>query len=183
MNEITFITGNPSKAEQLSRHLDFPIRHLKLDIPEIQSLDLLEVVEFKAKEAYKQIQSTVLIEDTSLVFNALGKLPGPLIKWFLTELGNDGLPKLLSGYEDRSSIATACFGLYDGKELKIFEGKTEGTIAMAPSGEGGFGWDPIFTPKGKEKTWAEADMKEQDETSMRKIALQKLQVYLNNKNI
>ena len=127
MKDLTFITGNISKAEQLSRHLAHPVKHIKLDIPEIQSLDLHEVVEFKAKEAYKQINSTVLVEDTSLTFNALAKLPGPLIKWFLTELGNDGLCKILNSYTDRSAVAHVCFGLYDGKELKIFEGKKNGT--------------------------------------------------------
>lgn len=90
MKEITFITGNPSKAEQLGRHLGHPVKHLKLDIPEIQSLDLREVTRHKVEEAFRQINSPVLVEDTSLTFNSLGKLPGPLIKWFLTELGNEG---------------------------------------------------------------------------------------------
>lgn len=180
MKNLTFITGNPSKAEQLSRHLQHPISHLKLDIPEIQSLDLREVVEYKAKEAYRQIQSPVLVEDTSFVFKALGQLPGPLIRWFLTELNNEGLCRLLNSYEDRSAIARSCFGLYDGKELKIFEGEMNGTIAMTPRGEKGFGWDPVFIPEGESKTWAEIDTEEQDKTSMRKIALRKLEDYLKN---
>lgn len=106
---IIFITGNPAKAKQLARHLEYPVEHKKIDIPEIQSLDLKEIAEHKAQEAYKQIQVPVLVEDTSLVFHALGKLPGPLIKWFLEELDNEGLCRLLDGCKDRSVQAKVCF--------------------------------------------------------------------------
>ena len=176
--QITFITGNPAKAEQLGRHLEYPVTHKKLDLPEIQSLDLHEVIEHKAKEAFKEVGSTVLVEDVALTFTALGRLPGPLIKWFLTELDNEGLCSLLNGYDDRSALAQVCIGLYDGTELHIFEGSRIGTIAPVPKGERGFGWDPIFIPEGHEKTWGEMDIEEQKETSMRRIALKKLESFL-----
>ena len=181
--ELTFITGNAAKAEQLGRHLNHPVAHKKIDLPEIQSLDLREVVEHKAKEAYGHTNSPVLVEDTSLVFTALGRLPGPLIKWFLTELDNDGLCKILNNYEDRSCVAEVCFGLYDGHELKTFEGQARGTIAPTPRGEKGFGWDPVFVPEGHEKTWGEMDPEEQKETSMRRIALKKLEAHLRGMNL
>lgn len=175
---ITFITGNAAKAEQLGRHLAYPVSHQNLDLVEIQSLDLHEIIEHKTKEAYKQVGGIVLVEDTSLTFNALGRLPGPLIKWFLTELDNTGLCKLLDAYDDRSAVAEVCFGLYDGKELRMFEGAARGSIAPTPRGEKGFGWDPIFIPEGHQKTWGEMDHEEQKETSMRRIALQKLESVL-----
>ncbi len=178
MRELTFITGNAAKAEQLGRHLDHPVTHRKLELIEIQSLDLREIIEHKTKEAYDQVGGTVLVEDTSLTFTALGRLPGPLVKWFLMELDNTGLCKLLGDNKDRSAIAEVCFGLYDGAELKIFEGRARGTIAPAPRGERGFGWDPIFIPEGHEKTWGEMTPDEQSATSMRRIALKKLEVYL-----
>jgi len=178
MKKLTFITGNAAKAEQLGRHLDFPVLHKKLDLVEIQSLDLPEIVEHKAKEAFAQIGSPVLIEDTSLTFNALGKLPGPLIKWFLTELDNEGLCKILDGYKDRSARAEVLFGFFDGKELQTFYGSAPGSIAEKPRGERGFGWDPIFIPDGSIKTWGEMTIEEQRETSMRRIALKKLEQVL-----
>lgn len=178
MVSLTFITGNAAKAEQLGRHLDHPVAHKKLDLPEIQSLDLREIIEHKAKEAYKQIGGVVLVEDTSLTFKALGRLPGPLIKWFLTELDNAGLCKLLDGYTDREALAECVFGLYDGDKLHMFDGSALGSIAAAPRGERGFGWDPVFIPQGHTKTWGEMDIEEQKETSMRRIALLKLGAYL-----
>lgn len=176
---ITFITSNPSKAEQLSRHLSHPVSHQKINLQEIQSLDLREVTEHKAIEAYKHIQSSVLVEDTSLIFNALGKLPGPLIKWFRIELNAERLCKMLNGYDDRTALAQVCFGLYDGKKLEIFDGQMKGAIAKAPRGEEGFGWDSIFIPEGYQKTWGEMSIEEQKETSMRRIALKKLESFLN----
>lgn len=178
MKKITFITGNAAKAEQLERHLNYPVNHLKLDLLELQSLNLEEVVEHKAREAFKQIHLPVLVEDTSLTFNALGRLPGPLIKWFLTEIENNGLCKLLDGYSDRSALARVVFGYYDGKKLSMFDGEMKGIIAEKPRGEDGFGWDPIFIPKGWSKTWGEMTKEEQAKTSMRKIALHKLEKFL-----
>lgn len=183
MTQITFITGNAAKAEQVGRHLDHPLAHQKLDLDEIQSLNLEEIITHKAKEAFRQIKSPVLVEDTSLVFNALGELPGPLIKWFLTELDNHGLCKLLDGYGDRTAVAEVCFGFYDGKNLKTFNGKMEGTISKEPRGEKGFGWDPIFIPRDCIKTWGEMDIDEQKDTSMRRIALKKLETYLKSNDI
>ncbi len=183
VSNLTFITGNLSKAEELAYHLDFPVKHRSIDLYEIQSLDLKEIVQYKAKEAYKQAQSPVLVEDVSLTFHALGKLPGPLIKWFLIGLDNDGLCKLLNGYADRSATAQVMFGLYDGEKLHVFEGSISGTIVGIPRGERGFGWDSIFIPEGYAQTWGEMSLEEQSDTSMRRVALKKLEEFLKDESL
>lgn len=184
MKKITFITGNKAKAELLAKHLKIKVDHKKLDIDEIQSLDLDEVVTKKAKAAYAIIKSPVLVEDVSLVYNALGRLPGPLIKWFLEELDNAGLCRLINHYKkDRSAIARVAFCYFDGNELKVFNAQIKGSIAAHPRGEKGFGWDPIFIPEGFNQTWAEMDEKDAGASSMRKVALEKFEKYLNNRQI
>ena len=55
MQSITFITGNQKKADYLARYLGFPIEHQKIDLDEIQSLDLREIVEHKVKQAYEKV--------------------------------------------------------------------------------------------------------------------------------
>ena len=154
MKQLTFITGNADKATWTQRYLKQPLSHHKLDLPEIQSLDAHEVVEYKVKEAYKILHQPVLVEDTSLVFNTLGKLPGTLIKWFISELGNEGLCKLINT-DDRTAVATVLFGYYDGNKVLFGEGNINGTITKSPRGTNGFGWDPIFIPDGQTKTHAE----------------------------
>ena len=75
MQSITFITGNQKKADYLAKYLGFPIEHEKLDLDEIQSLDLREITEHKAKQAYEEMKKPVLVEDVTLEFSALGRLP------------------------------------------------------------------------------------------------------------
>jgi non-canonical purine NTP pyrophosphatase (RdgB/HAM1 family) len=183
--ELTFITGNSAKAKYLAEYFHLPIAHKKLDVPEIQSLDLREVVEAKAKSAYAILGSPVLVEDVSVTFTALKRLPGPLIKWFLETLGNDGLCKLLDGYDDRSAVAEVMFGFCDGEdsgEVHIFHGRVEGHISANPRGETKFGWDPVFIPSGQsEETWAEMSGDEKHATSMRKPALEQLAIFLNSR--
>lgn len=179
VESITFITGNQAKVEWLQRHIKTPVSHQKLDIPEIQSLELEEVVRNKAEEAFKQLQSPLLVEDTSLKFNTLGKLPGPLVKWFLEELGTDGICKLLNSYDDRNAVAEVMYGLHTGDEVVLFDSSMNGTIADSPRGTNGFGWDSTFIPEGSEKTWGEMSTEEQNNTSMRKGAIDKLNDYLN----
>src|SRR5258706_4968780 len=127
--QITFITGNVRKAEELASYLNYPILHKKVDLIEIQSLNIYDIVKHKVTEAYNQIKSPVLVEDTSLIFPSLGKLPGPLIKWFSQELGNEGLCHMLNSYGDRSVVAQVVFGYFDGKDIKHFEGSMDGKIA------------------------------------------------------
>lgn len=178
---LYFITGNAGKAKYLSDYFDFPVKHKKLDLPEIQSLDLAEIVADKAKRAYEIIRKPVLVEDVSLVFSALDKLPGPLIKWFYETLGNDGLCDLLNRYEDKRAKAKVSFGLCVDGQVKIFSGLCEGYINDKPKGKAGFGWDPIFIPNGFTKTWAEMSADEKHQTSMRRIALDKLKDFLDSK--
>lgn len=179
-SSITFITGNVGKLAQVQRYLSYPITHQKLDLTEIQSLDPIAIVKHKAEEAYKHIGTPILIEDTSLTFLAMGKLPGTFIKWFLEELGKEGLCALLDGYNNRAATAKVLFCLYDGKEFQLFEGKINGSIATEPRGNQDFGWGPIFIPDGYTKTWGEMNVEEQNPTAVRRIALEKLNQYLNN---
>lgn len=176
MTKLIFITGNAGKAKYLSDYFHVPVEHKKLDLPEIQSLELKEIVEDKARRAYEIVKSPVLVEDVSLVFTELKALPGPLIKWFLETLGNDGLCNLVG--KNRAARAEVMFALCDERGIHTFSGSMEGTISESPRGDAGFGWDPIFIPKGENKTWAEMSDDEKHTTSMRKIALEKMLEFL-----
>lgn len=176
--KLTFITGNPGKAKYLSTYFHLPVEQMMLDLVEIQSLNLNEIVEDKARRAYEMIKSPVLVEDVSLVFYALNTLPGPLIKWFLDSLGNDGLCRLLNGFDDRRAFAQVAYALCDENGVHIFTGSLEGTIAEQPRGTLSFGWSPIFIPKGYTKNLAELTDDERQEISMRKEALEKLSQFL-----
>jgi inosine triphosphate pyrophosphatase len=86
MQAIIFITGNQKKADYLGKYLGFPIQHIKVDLDELQSLDLREIVEHKVRQAYAKVGKPVLVDDVSLEFCALGRLPGTFIRFFLEEM-------------------------------------------------------------------------------------------------
>lgn len=125
-----------------------------------------------------QVNGPVIVEDTCLCFNALGGMPGPYIKWFLSALGPDGLPRLLADFDDKTANAVCMFGYADSQdEINVFEGKTAGRI-VPPRGPRDFGWDPIFQPDGFSQTYAEMDKNEKNKISHRFRALDKLKDYL-----
>lgn len=190
IKDLTFITGNPEKAEFAARFLNHPIRHHKLHLNEMQAGTVEEVVANKAKEAFEQLQTPILVEDASLVFLALGRMPGPFIKWFFEdpEYTKDqnliNLCRMLDGLGNRQARAEVCFGLYDGKNLKTFNAFKNGSIADYPRGDKGMGWDPIFIPGGSQLTWGEMDFSRMPEEelvrwSLRVPLFRKLEEYLN----
>lgn len=175
---LTFITGNANKAAYIGHVLGQLVAHQKVDLDEIQSLDSRVIVEHKARQAYGIIKTPVLVEDISLEFHAFGRLPGPFIKWFLDEIGNERLCRMLSDSHDRAATARVCYGLFDGNKLHFFENSMGGHIAEAPHGSNGFGWDQIFIKSGMQETRAELDEATEKATSMRKAPLAELRHFL-----
>ena len=178
--DLVFITGNQHKADYLAKWLGLPVEHRKVDLDEIQSLDSHEVVEHKARRAYEIVKQPVLVEDVSLTFTALGRLPGTFIKWFLEELGLDGLCKLAAGLEHQGAVCSIVYALFDGETIEYFEARQSGTIAPEPRGDGGFGWNAIFVPEGSTITYGEMDEATFKEWNIRAHAIEKLRDFLTN---
>jgi len=177
MEAVTLVTGNAGKVREVRRYLGEAVEHVDLDLPEIQSLDPREIVEEKAWHAFRELGRPVLVEDVSLVFRALGGLPGPFIKWFESELGHEGLCRLVDG-KDRACVATVTYGYCDGDEVIFAEGEMRGTVAEHPRGDMSFGWGNIFLPEGEMRTYAELSEEDQTPVSMRREALEKLKSFL-----
>ncbi len=179
MKDITFITGNQSKADYLQRLLGVEVAHIKIDLDEIQSLDLKEIVEHKVKQAYEIIKAPVIVEDVSLEFNALNGLPGPFIKFFVEDVGLKETCRILDSFTDKSAVARCVFGFYDGDKLELFEGMLDGQIAKDPVGSNGYGWDQIFIPSGYDgKTRAQLSHLQNDETYQIIKPFEKLRQFL-----
>lgn len=176
--DLVFITGNQHKADFLAKWLGYPVEHHKLDLDELQSLDLCEIVEHKARQAYDILKRPVLVEDASLSFAAMGRLPGPFIKWFIEELGVEGLHKLALSLPSQEAHGRVCYALCDGTGVKIFEGEMHGRISPEIRGAGGFGFDPIFINDGYDITRGEMDEATHAKTSYRTEAMGKLKRYL-----
>lgn len=159
-----FITGNSHKADYLSRQLGIHIPHRKLDLDEIQSTDLHQIVAHKLRQAYAAIGAPVLVEDVSLGFNALGGLPGPYIKWFVENAGDEACCRMLDGFTDRGAIIRCTFGYFNGNEMVFFDSELPGTISDQPRGSSGFGFDRFFMNEGYTITRAEMSQEENERT-------------------
>ena len=172
LNKIYFITGNEGKAKYLADFLGIDVERRKIDLDEIQSMNLKEIVKKKVREAYKIVQEPVIVEDVSLEFEALGGLPGPFIKFFVDNMKLEDVCELLGESKSRKATARCVFGYFDGKNEKYFEGSLVGEIAKKPKGKNGYGWDQIFIPKGYGgRTRAELSVKEDKETYLKMKSL------------
>ena len=174
---LTFITGNQNKADYLEKLLGLPLNHQKIDLSEIQSLDLEEIVRHKASSAFEIVKTPVLVEDVGLEFTALGRLPGPFIKWFIDDLGLEGLCRLLDG-KDRGCVARCVFGYFDGKTEAYFAGECYGSVPKEPAIGHGFGWDPIFIPNGHDVTRGELSRAEEEAVYLKIKPIEAVRLFL-----
>ncbi|MFT5359690.1 MAG: inosine triphosphate pyrophosphatase, partial [Candidatus Paceibacteria bacterium] len=157
------------------------LTQLSVDLPEIQETDAKKVIEAKIKEAFKHKKGSFIVEDTSLYFDALNGLPGPLIKWFMDKIGNDGLFNLADKLGNTKAEAKTMIGYAENiEDIIYFEGSISGSI-VPPTGDTDFGWDPIFRPDGLQKNFAEISLEEKNSISMRKIAFSKLKDFLESR--
>lgn len=177
-----FITGNQNKVNYMAEVIGIDLPHQNIELDEIQSADPIKVIEHKVKQAYELLQKPVLVEDTSLSFNALEGLPGPFIKFFVdAENGLENMCKMLNGFEDRSAYGSVIYGYYDGNDAKFFQGRLDGTIATAPRGKGGYGWDQVFEPVGYGgRTRAELNSEEDKESYTRLRDINGLKLFLSS---
>lgn len=177
-----FITGNLNKVDYMTRVIGIELSHQNIELDEIQSVNPIDVIEHKVKQAYELIKKPVLVEDTSLSFNALGGLPGPFVKFFVdAENGLENMCRMLHGFEDRSAYGSVVYGYYDGVEAKYFSGKLDGKIAESPRGEGGYGWDKIFEPEGYGgRTRAELNAEEDKDTYAKLRDISGLKLFLSS---
>lgn len=177
MQEVTFITGNQGKADYLAKYLGCLVDHKKVDLDEIQSMDLKEIVEHKVRQAFEIIKSPVIVEDVALEFEALNGLPGPFIRFFVDHIPFETICSMING-KTRNAIAKCVFGYYDGNKLELFEGQLKGRIAETPAGENGFGWDRIFIPEGYDETRASLNEEDDKKTYLRLKPFAELKSFL-----
>lgn len=174
-----FITGNPHKFAEAAASL-VSLEQLPLqDLPEIQSLDINEIIRhklFTANDATRYHNAILIVEDTGLYLKALNDFPGPLIKFLLHAVGNEGIYEICRRLDNYDAYATTVFGVLntDSRRIDYCSATVHGRIGP-PTGEHGFGWDPIFTAQGTEKTFAEMTrIEEKNLYSMRSQAMRKL---------
>ncbi len=171
LDDFVFVTSNLGKLREAEAVLGCTIDHRALDLVEIQSLDLVEVVRDKAARAWQQLGRPVLVEDTGLELDGLGGFPGPLVRWLLVSVGPVGICRIAQCFADPRATARCLVCATDGSTEVFGEGIVQGTIATEPRGESGFGWDTAFIPDdGDGRTYGEMTDDEKNLISHRRKA-------------
>lgn len=181
MSKLYFATGNKGKVDEASQILDLPIEILDIELDEIQSMNLEEIVAHKARQAYEKVKAPVFVDDVSLEFDVWQKFPGPFIK-YLQQISNDLILYMMRNESNRKVNLIATIGYFDGKKMMYFTGSIPGKIATESKGDRGWGFDPIFIPDGQDMSFAEMSDVKKNSLSHRRIALDKFKKYLDSQS-
>ena len=131
----------------------------------------------KAQAAAKATGLIAIADDSGLQVDALGGAPGIYsARYAATDAERVArLLKELAGVTERSACFVCALAVCrPGGECVTARGRVEGHICEAPRGRGGFGYDPVFVPAGKQRTFAELTAAEKHALSHRGRALAQL---------
>ncbi len=178
MKRIYLVTGNAGKLKEWQRMFPagYNLQSADIDLDEIQTLNLEEIIKDKAQKAYDIVGQPVIVEDVSASLDELNGLPGPFIKYFEQALGSDALHQIARG-ENKEATVTVVVDCYDGANHVIARADIHGHVVSA-RGANGFGFDTCFMPDGYNKTFAEMTPAEKDMISHRSQAIKKLVIKL-----
>lgn len=188
MIQLVFATNNAHKLEEVRAVVGnkFHIRTLADlgctdDIPETG--DTFEAnASQKSTYLYERYGCDCFADDSGLEVAALGNEPGVYSARYSgtreMDRNIDLLLSRLGDQRDRTARFRTVISLRIGDEEHFFEGTVEGKIGYERKGEGGFGYDPLFTPAGYQKTFAQMTAVEKNAISHRALAVAKLADFL-----
>ena len=181
---LVLATNNPGKAAEIAgilTEVEVVSRPDHLPEPVEDADTLLDNARIKARSLAEATGEPAVADDTGLEVVALGGAPGVLTARYAGDDATyeDNWRKLLrelDGVADRRAcwrtVALVCWP--DGTEVWA-EGTCDGTIAPAPRGAHGFGYDPVFIPDGGDgRTFAELTLEEKNAVSHRGRAFRAL---------
>jgi XTP/dITP diphosphohydrolase len=141
---------------------------------EIQAETVSEVAAFSARAASRRYDRPLIVEDAGLFIEALGGFPGPSSSYVYKTVGVRGILALLDGARSRRARFRSAVAFCEPTgEPRVFEGEVTGRISTSPSGENGFGFDPVFIPSGGRRSIGELSLEEKCAISHRGESMRK----------
>ncbi|MFN4197986.1 MAG: non-canonical purine NTP diphosphatase [Flavobacterium sp.] len=188
--KLIFATHNQNKVIEIAplipQHFEIVSLHdigFLEDIPET-AFTLEGNAVLKAETIFKATGLNCFADDTGLEVEALNGAPGVFSARYAGEQKNAqvNINKLLHELQEeqnrKARFRTVICLILEGEKY-MFEGIVEGKIETVRAGSGGFGYDPIFTPKGYQQTFAQMTLEEKSKISHRGIAFDQLIRFLN----
>jgi XTP/dITP diphosphohydrolase len=189
LSSVVLATRNRHKVEELRRILtpydvqlcsldDFP------DVPDVAETGatFADNALLKAHAVARATGLVAVADDSGLAVDALNGMPGVFsARWAGRHGDDDGNLRLVLAQvadvpDERRGAAFVCAAAAatpDGHDV-VVEGRLEGSLTREPRGRNGFGYDPIFLPRGGDRTTAELDPADKDAISHRGVAFREL---------
>ncbi|MDC0383543.1 RdgB/HAM1 family non-canonical purine NTP pyrophosphatase [Candidatus Marinimicrobia bacterium] len=198
MKKIVVATHNINKQKEINAILkNLSVNVLGMEhFPNIESVEetgstLFENSLIKSRTVSQLTGLAAIADDTGLEVDALDGAPGVFSARYAgpNATCEANVEKLLYKLKDvpealRIARFRTVISYVDNKKEFVDEGVIEGMITFKPSGNKGFGYDPVFKPLGFEKTFSEISQGKKNKISHRALALKKikktLKEYLNN---
>ncbi len=185
---IVAATRNPGKIREIRLLLaQIPVRLVGLDeYPDAGEIEetgstFVENAELKATGYARLTGEMAVSDDSGLVVDALAGAPGVQSARYAGAGASDAerIRKLLDeigSADERSARFVCAISVADrnGRILRSVEGKCEGRIALVPTGENGFGYDPVFIPTGFSRSFGELPDEVKSQISHRADASRKI---------
>jgi XTP/dITP diphosphohydrolase len=188
IDEIILVSKNKGKLKELREllsDLNIEINSLYEISPQIDIVEdgesFRENAKKKALTGAKVTGKLSLADDSGLLVEALNGAPGIRSSRFARK-DEERVEKLLRLMENkidrRAKFCCAIAIAFPDGRVEVIEEEVDGKIAERPKGNFGFGYDPIFIPKGFRETFAEMDLKKKNMISHRGKALEKIKEIL-----
>lgn len=189
MSSYCIASNNKHKIEEMSTIMGSSFSFLSLEnigcseeLPETQNTLEGNALQ-KARFVFNRYKIPCFADDTGLEVEALNGEPGVYSARYAgptrdAEANMNLLLNKLEGKSNRHARFRTVIALIDNQGEHLFEGIVEGTITHEKRGSGGFGYDPIFQPKGYTQTFGEMPLSEKNQISHRAKAVEKLCAYL-----
>jgi len=178
MPTVIVATGNPGKLQEMQAYLaeldwNLALKPDDIDVEETGTT-FLENARLKALEVAKATGQWAIADDSGLAVDALEGAPG-IYSARYGKTDSDRINRLLAAVAAAPSraakfVCAIALARPDGSIALETEGECPGEIAHAPSGDGGFGYDPIFYVPKVGKTFAAMTADEKHRISHRAIA-------------
>lgn len=174
---IWFLTGNKNKfleARSILAPFRLQVRHLRISKVEIQDPRPERIARFALEEALKSQRRPIVVEDSGIFIKPLSGFPGPYSSFVYKTIGLEGVLSVLGNRRDRNAYfqSTVAYGS-PSTQPRTFTGIVRGTISRRISGTSGFGYDPIFIPKGYNTTFGQTSQLFKNSKSHRARAFQR----------
>ncbi len=192
-NKLIIASSNKGKIIEFQKILpDFEcIPQSVFNISDVEETgkDFEENAILKAKNAFIKTNISSIGDDSGLIVPAINNEPGLYSARYagLNATDSDNRNKLISKLKDNKLESTYAYffccivavGIKGQNEIIVCDGKVEGEVRTIERGEKGFGYDPMFYPKGYSESFAELNSLEKNNISHRGQALKKLMDKLN----